>query len=92
MKNHLLFHCVFSADLTAEELTRTLYPNLVASPGPELQGMDQDSLVRVMHGKGQVTGISPSRDGSGQAQLLRLSLRLKILMGCFISTTCCLIL
>lgn len=32
-------------DMTAEELTRALYPNLVANPGPELNGMDQTSLV-----------------------------------------------
>lgn len=38
--------CEVPNDMTAEELTRALYPNLVASPGPEVNGVDQKGLVK----------------------------------------------
>ncbi|XP_050714659.1 cyclic AMP-dependent transcription factor ATF-6 alpha-like isoform X2 [Eriocheir sinensis] len=54
----------YDGDMTAEEmLTRTLYPNLVASPGPELRGMEPESLVKEEPASPQhIVQLPPSPD------------------------------
>ena len=34
-----------SDDMTAEELTRALYPNMMATPGVEINEMDEENMV-----------------------------------------------